>query len=186
MSEQQTVEVQDVKQDTTSTASEEKQSVKEVPYARFSELVDEKNTLKVELDSLKKEAKQQAENRKLKEMESKGEYDKIMANMTSKLEVAETKAKAFDTYQASRRESLLSQLPEDDRAIYDGLPLAKLEVHVSKVNTKPSPASVDNSKPTSTGGYATYEEWAQLDPKGYKKANDPQASGGIKIGYGGD
>ena len=135
MSEQQTVEVQDVKQDTTSTASEEKQSVKEVPYARFSELVDEKNTLKVELDSLKKEAKQQAENRKLKEMESKGEYDKIMADMTSKLEVAEKKANAFDEYQASRRESLLSQLPEDDRAIYDGLPLAKLEVHVDRVNT---------------------------------------------------
>ena len=184
MSEQQTVAVHDVKQDTTSTASEEKQSVNQVPYARFSEMVDEKNTLKVELDSLRKEAKQQSENRKLKEMESKGEYDKIMADMTSKLEVAENKANAFDEYQASRRESLLSQLPEDDRAIYDGLPLAKLEVHVSKVNTKPSPASVDNSTPTSTGGYSSFEEWATLDPKGYKKANDPQTSGKIKIGYG--
>ena len=184
MSEQQTVEVQDVKQDTASTASEEKQSVKEVPYARFSELVDEKNTLKVELDSLKKEAKQQAENRKLKDMEAKGEYEKIMADMTSKLEVAEKKAKAFDTYQASRRESLLSKLPEDDRAIYDGLPLEKLEVHVDKFNAKPSPASVDNSNPSSTGGYASFEEWAQLDPKGYAKANNPQTSGKIKIGYG--
>jgi len=183
MSEQQTVEVQDVKQDTTSTASEEKQSVKEVPYARFSELVDEKNTLKVELDSLKKEAKQQAENRKLKEMESKGEYDKIMANMTSKLEVAETKAKAFDTYQASRRESLLSKLPEDDRAIYDGLPLEKLEVHVSKVNTKPSPASVDNSKPSSMGGYSSFAEWAALDPKGYEKSNNTLAGTGVKIAF---
>jgi len=183
MSEQQTVEVQDVKQDTTSTASEEKQSVKEVPYARFSELVDEKNTLKVELDSLKKEAKQQAENRKLKEMESKGEYDKIMANMTSKLEVAETKAKAFDTYQASRRESLLSKLPEDDRAIYDGLPLEKLEVHVSKVNTKPSPASVDNSKPSSTGGYSSFAELAALDPKGYEKSNNTLAGTGVKIAF---
>ena len=183
MSEQQTVEVQDVKQDTASTASEEKQSVKEVPYARFSELVDEKNTLKVELDSLRKEAKQQSENRKLKEMESKGEYDKIMANMTSKLEVAETKAKAFDTYQASRRESLLSKLPEDDRAIYDGLPLEKLEVHVSKVNTKPSPASVDNSKPSSMGGYSSFAEWAALDPKGYEKSNNTLAGTGVKIAF---
>jgi phage-related minor tail protein len=183
MSEEKTVEVQDVKQDTTETASE-KQTVNQVPYSRFSEMVDEKNTLKVELDSLKKEAKQQAENRKLKEMESKGEYDKIMAEMTSKLESAETKAKAFDDYQASRRESLLSKLPEDDRAIYDGLSLEKLEVHVDRVSTKPSPASVDNSTPTSTGGYASFEEWATLDPKGYKKANDPQTSGKIKIGYG--
>ena len=41
------VEVQDVKQDTATTAGEEKQSVNSIPYARFSELVDEKNTLKV-------------------------------------------------------------------------------------------------------------------------------------------
>ncbi len=184
MSEEKTVEAQDVKESTTESAGEKKQTVESVPYARFSEMVDEKNTLKVELDSLKKEAKQQAENRKLKEMESKGEYDKIMAEMTSKLESAETKAKAFDDYQASRRESLLSKLPEDDRAIYDGLPLEKLEVHVDKFNAKPSPASVDNSKPTSTGGYASFEEWAQLDPKGYAKANNPQTSGKIKIGYG--
>ena len=183
MSEQQ-VEVPDVKQDTAPTASEEKQPVNQVPYARFSELVDEKNTLKVELDTMKKSAKEQAESRKLKQMEDKGEYDQIMANMTSKLEVAEKKAQAFDDYQVTKRESLLSELPEEDRAIYDGLSLEKLEVHVEKVSTAPSPASVDNSKPTSTGGYASFEEWATVDPDGYKRANNPQTSGSIKIGYG--
>ena len=183
MSEQQ-VEVPDVKQDTADTASEEKQPVNQVPYARFSELVDEKNTLKIELDTIKKSAREQAESRKLKEMESKGEYDQIMADMTSKLEVAEKKAQAFDDYNVTKRESLLSKLPEEDRAIYDGLSLEKLEVHVEKVSTTPSPASVDNSKPTSTGGYASFEEWASVDPDGYKKANNPQTSGNIKIGYG--
>jgi len=182
--EEQQVEVQDVKQDTADTASEEKQPVNQVPYARFSELVDEKNTLKVELDSIRKDAKEQAEARKLKEMESKGEYDKIMADMSSKLEAAQTKANAFDEYQVTKRESLLSKLPEEDRAIYDGLPLEKLEAHVEKVNTTPSPASVDNSKPTETGGYASFEEWATLDPKGYERANNSQSSGDIKIGYG--
>jgi hypothetical protein len=59
-----------------------------------------------------------------------------------------------------------------------------LEVHVKKVNTMPSPASVDNSKPTTTGGYASFEEWATLDPGGYKKANNNQTDGSIKIGYG--
>ena len=113
------VEVPDVKQDTTTVASEEKQPVSNVPYARFSEIVDEKNTLKVELDSIRKQSKEQAENRKLKDMEEKGEYEKIMADMTSKLQTAETKAKAFDDYQASRRESLLSKLPEEDRDVYD-------------------------------------------------------------------
>ncbi len=42
MSEEQKVEVEDVKHDTTDTASEEKQPVNQVPYARFSEMVDEK------------------------------------------------------------------------------------------------------------------------------------------------
>lgn len=183
MSEQQ-VEVPDVKQDTATTASEEKQPVNQVPYARFSGLVDEKNALKVELDTFRKDAKEQAESRKLKEMESKGEYEQIMANMTTKLEAAEKKANAFDEYNVTKRESLLSKLPEEDRAIYDGLSLEKLEAHVEKVSTTPSPASVDNSKPTSTGGYASFEEWASLDPSGYKKANNPQTSGNIKIGYG--
>ena len=80
MSEQQ-VEVQDVKQDTADTASEEKQPVNNVPYARFSEIVDEKNTLKVELDSFRRNAKEQAETTKLKDMESKGEYEKIMTDI---------------------------------------------------------------------------------------------------------
>jgi len=182
MSETQTVDVPDVKQD--KVAEPEKQSVDQVPYSRFKELIDEKNTLKVQLDSLNKEAKQQAENRKLKDMESKGEYEKIMSDMTSKLETAEKKANAFDEYQATRRESLLSKLPEEDRGIYDGLSLEKLEAHVDKFSSKPNPANVDNSKPTETGGYATYAEWAALDPKGYEKANSPQTSGKIKIGYG--
>ena len=185
MSEEQKVEVEDVKHDTADTASEEKQPVNQVPNARFREMVDEKNTLKVELDALKKNASEDAENRKLKEMESKGEYDKIMTEMNTKYEVAKKKADAFDEYQVTKRESLLEKLEEEDRAIYSELSLNKLEAHVEKVTTKPSPASVDNSKPTSTGGYASFEEWASVDPEGYKRANTPQNSGDIKIGYGG-
>ena len=173
---------QDVKQSPADAPSEEKTA--QVPYARFKELVDAKNAVKTQLEELQTSIKTQTEERKLKELEAKGEYETILTDMKSKLATAETKANAFDTYQESRRESLLSKIPEDDRAIYDGLSLEKLEVHVDKVNAKPSPASVDNSKPTSTGGYATFEEWAQLDPQGYKQANDPQKSGGIKIGYG--
>jgi len=178
------VEVPDVKQESAEVASEPKQPIDQVPYARFKELVDEKNTMKTEYESLKNKIKGESEARQLKEMESKGEYDKIMADMNARLETSEKKSKAWDEYQATRRDSLLSKLPEDDRAVYDGLPLDKLELHVDKFTTKPSPASVDNSQATSTGGYATFEEWAAVDPKGYKKANEPQTSGKIKIAYG--
>ena len=178
------VETPDVKQESTTVASEPKQPIDQVPYARFKELVDEKNTMKADYESLRSKVKGESESRQLKEMESKGEYDKIMADMNARLETSEKKSKAWDEYQATRRDSLLSKLPEDDRAVYDGLPLEKLELHVDKFTMKPSPASVDNSQPTSTGGYASYEEWAALDPGGYKKANDPQTSGKIKIAYG--
>jgi len=178
------VEVPDVKQESAEVASEPKQPIDQVPYARFKELVDEKNTMKTEYESLKNKIKGESEARQLKEMESKGEYDKIMADMNARLETSEKKSKAWDEYQATRRDALLSKLPEDDRAVYDGLPLDKLELHVDKFTTKPSPASVDNSQATSTGGYATFEEWAAVDPKGYKKANEPQTSGKIKIAYG--
>ena len=57
MSEKQ-VEVQDEKQDTATTASEEKQVVNSVPYARFNELVAEKNELKSQLDSINKKMKE--------------------------------------------------------------------------------------------------------------------------------
>ena len=169
MEEQQSVS-QDVKETPAEVVGEEKQPVASVPYARFSEVNDEKRTLKVELDSMKKNIKKEAEKRKLQEMESKGEYDKIMVDMTSKLEVSEKKAQAFDDYQASRRESLLSKLPEEDRATYDGLPLDKLEVHVDKFTSKPNPANVDNSSPSMASGYSSDLEFAIQDPEGYEKS----------------
>ena len=130
--------------------------------------------------------KEDSEATKLKQMEDKGEYDKIMSDMNQKLEVAEKKATAFDEYQTNRRDSLLSKLPEEDRAVYSGLSLDNLEVHVDKVITNPKPKQVDNSIPGTKMGYSSMEEWAHTDPDGYEKANNPQTSGNIKIAYSGE
>ncbi len=171
---------------TSGTDNRETELLREVMQKkeRLNSAIERSDTLQAKYDELKKQITDKEESRKIKQMEEKGEYDKIIADMSSKLETSEKKSKAWDEYQSNRRETLLAVLPEDERAVYGKLPLTELEFHVSKVNTKPSPASVDNSKPTSTGGYASFEEWATLDPKGYKKANDPQTSGKIKIGYG--
>jgi len=184
MSEQES-QVPDVKMEPAEVASEPKQPIEQVPYARFKELIDEKNTMKSEFESLQKKIKGENEARAIKDLEAKGEYEKIMADMSAKLETAETKSKAWDEYQATRRESLLSKLPEEDRKIYEGMPLSNLESHVDKFTKTPSTVSVDNSTPSSTGGYASFEEWAAVDPDGYEKENNPQTSGKIKIGYGG-
>ena len=194
--ENETVQVQDVKEDTTS-ASEEKQIANSVPYARFKEKVTAYNELKTENEFLKKEKKERSEAIKLKQMEEKGEYDKIVSDMkkkhdkimsdvTQELEGYKKKATAHDEYQANRRDSLLSKLPEDDRAIYDELSTEKLEVHVDKVITNPKPKQVDNSIPGTKMGYSSMEEWAHTDPEGYEKANNPQTSGSIKVAYGND
>ena len=183
--EEQQVESQDVKEAAVETDNEEKQSVDGVPYARFQEVNDAKNTLRDELDALKQTIEKEAEDRKLKELESKGEYETIMKEMKGKLDMANRKAAAFDEYQATRRDTLLSVLPEDDREIYDGLPLEKLEVHVERLKTRPKPASTDNTKPSAMGGFTSFEEWAAADPKGYEQATTAQTSGNIKIGYGG-
>jgi len=183
--EEQQVENQDVKEIPVEADNEEKQAVDSIPYSRFQEVNDAKNTLRDELDTLKQTIENDKEDRKLKELESKGEYETIMQEMKGKLDMANRKAAAFDEYQTNRRDALLSLLPEEDRDVYDGLPLEKLELHVERIKTRPKPASTDNAKPSAMGGFATYEEWAAFDPDGYEKANNAQTSGKIKVGYGG-
>jgi alanyl-tRNA synthetase len=164
------VEVQDVKQDTAPAASEEKQSVEAVPYARFKELVDERNTFKSELSDLKSQIEQQGKERKQKELEARGEYDKVVTQMQTDLDKYKTKAEAFDSYQTNRREALLSQLSEDDRDIYADMNLEKLEAHVTKVAQRPAAvAKTAKAGSADFGGYNSMSEFALKDPAGYKK-----------------
>ncbi len=178
--EEKQVEVQDEKQDTATTASEEKQTVNTVPYARFSELVDEKNSLKSELNEIKKSIANDKESRRMKELESKGEYDQAISEMTNKYESAQKKADAFDQYQATRREALLSKLQEDDREIYADMRLEKLEAHVDKVSNRPA-SKVQVGKPgrENTGGFESLKEFALKDPDGYKKMRNEKKKASI-------
>ena len=171
------VKVQDTAQEltakglnTSGTDSRETELLREVMQKkeRLNSAIERSDTLQAKYDELKKQITDKEESRKIKQMEEKGEYDKIIADMSSKLETSEKKSKAWDEYQSNRRETLLAVLPEDDRAIYDGLSLEKLEVHVDKFNSKPNPAAVDNSKPSEMGGYSSNLEYAIRDPEGYE------------------
>ena len=71
--EEQQVENQDVKEIPVEADNEEKQAVDSIPYSRFQEVNDAKNTLRDELDTLRQEIESDKEDRKLKELESKGE-----------------------------------------------------------------------------------------------------------------
>ena len=159
-------------QNTSGTDNRDSELLREVMQKkeRLNSAMERAETLQSKYDVLQKQIADEKESNKIKEMESKGEYDKIMADMASKLEASEKKSVAWDEYQSNRRTALLEKLPEEDRTIYDGLSLNKLEAHVDKFNSKSSPARVDNSKPSETGGYGSALDFAVNDPQGYEKA----------------
>ena len=73
----------------------------------------------------------EAEERRQKLLEEKGEFDTVKTELQQKLEAAESKAAAWEEYQAGRREALVAKLADDKlREIADALPLDKLEAFV--------------------------------------------------------
>ena len=160
-------------------ASVDKQNVDQVPYPRFKELVDEKNTLKAQVDEINKKIKFDTDEREQNELAKKGEFETLVADLKTKLESANTKAEAFDIYQEKERERLLSKLPEDDRDTYKDMGLSSLSVHVDKVSTRST--SVTSGRPGrgEYGGYESAVEHALKDPEGYKKSRENQQKNSI-------
>ena len=131
-------------------------------------------------DSLQQEIKEI----RTKQLEEQNDYKtladerkSIIDEQNAELEINRAEIKA-------EVESLLSDFSDEDRETFNGLPLKQLRAVHNKMTLKPNPVSIDNSKPSSMGGYSSFPEWAAADPKGYRKANNLQTSGKIKIGYG--
>lgn len=157
------VKDQDVKQDPVNTdennsASTEQQD-NSIPYSRFKEVNDSKKELETKLA----EFESAEEKRRQSELEKKGEYETLVSDLRTKLEKAETKANAFDEYQSARRDALLSKLDENDRDIYGGLSLDKLEAHVERISNKPK---IQSGKPGKPSGFQTIRDAADALMKG--------------------
>ena len=135
---------------------------------KLQKAVEERDTLKSELDSINSKIKKDDETRKIKELEEKGEYQKIIDDMTIKLETAESDQKEWLEFKAKRREDLLSKLPEDDREIYNKLPLSDLDSHVKKVSKASIVPGVDNSSPLSAQA-GNSGDWTKLNEEERKK-----------------
>ena len=113
-----------------------------IPYARFKEINDKLNATEEKLTKIQADK----EDSHKKELEKQGEYKTLLSETELKLEAANIKAVEWDAYQEVTRKRLIEQFPEEDRDIYEGLPLEKLEKAVSKISgTK---LSVDGSLPT--------------------------------------
>ena len=173
-------------------ASKNNVSEGNIPQSRFNEVNTQKNEYKTQnadlqsqLDKMKAD-KETARNQKL---EQDGEYKKLLEEANAKLEKSSVVVKEYEEYKTNKRNSLMESLTEDtDKSIAESLPLDKLELYVSKVNkTSSLPTNTNraaNNQPVGEmGGYASYAEWAEKDPEGYKRDNQSNSAKGITIGY---
>ena len=165
-------QVQDVKEEQAEQQGEKDVAVDNVPYGRFKEVIKEKNSMKAELETLKTQVFKEAEERKLKEMEAKGEYESALEMVRQEsLKKDDVIAKqneelsGFRTQYDTERDSLLTQLSDEDKAVYGGLTNAQLQAHINKNKSNNIP-SVDNSMPDSTQGYRNLVDAARDFQKG--------------------
>ena len=170
------------------------QADKNVPYDRFQEVVQSKNematqigTLQAQIDKMSADNKSKAEAKLVED----GKLKEALDIVTRERDDFKTTSDQWNTYQTEKRESLMSKLTTDeDKSIGEGLTdLNKLETYVNKVVTVNAPststARATTGKAGDMGGYSSYAEWAEKDPKGYQESNNTVKGSGIKIGYGG-
>lgn len=161
-----TMDVKPINPDDTDVVKTDNQTI---PYSRFKEVNDELKDMKTKLS----EFQSKEEKAKQKKLEEEGKYREIIADKDSVVNKLANENEALKGYQESRRETLLSLLPESDRDIYSGLELINLEKHVDKLKQKQS-VTIDGSTPTREGqgdfgGYSSRTEYATKDPEGYAK-----------------
>ena len=194
MSEENKVETQTQGDQNTVTNDSTQAEPKNVPYDRFQEVVSSKNEmagqigkLQAQIDKMNSDNKSKAEAKMVED----GKLKEALDIVTKERDSYKTQSDQWTTYQADKRESLMSKLTNDeDKSIAEGLSdLNKLETYVNKVVNVNAPststARATTGKAGDFGGYSSYAEWAEKDPKGYQESNNTVQGSGIKIGYGG-
>ena len=188
------VDVQTNSNENTETNPSTETSNKNVPYDRFEEVVASKNEmagqigkLQAQIDKMNQDNKSRAEAKMVED----GKLKEALDIVTQERDSFKTQSEQWNKYQTDKRENLMSKLTDDtDKSIAEGLTdLSKLETYVNKVVTVNAPststARATTGKVGDMGGYSSYAEWAEKDPKGYQEANNTVKGSGIKIGYGG-
>ncbi len=178
-------------EDTQDNNNSTQADTKNVPYDRFAEVNQAKNDLagqvgklQAQIDKMNQTSKQQEEAKMIED----GKLKEALDIVKKERDDFKVQAEQWNTYQTNKRESLMGKLTEDDdKSIAEGLSLDKLEKYVNKVVNVSAPstssARATTGKAGEMGGYSSYAEWAQKDPKGYQEANSTIKGTDIKIGY---
>ena len=162
---------------------------KNVPYDRFQEVVQSKNEmagqigkLQSQIDKMNADSKSRAEAKMVED----GKLKEALDLVTKERDTFKGQSEQWATYQADKRESLMSKLTDDtDKNIAEGLgDLNKLESYVNKVVNVNAPstskARATTGKVGEFGGYGTVEEFAQKDPRGFEAHLQENVKGYIK------
>ena len=161
----------------------------EAPIADASVIAESKKYRKRSQASEARVAELEAKINSIKDdrLKEQNKFQELYEQTKSELDTVKPVAEKWTNYEATERESLLNQVPEDEKADWENSPLNLLKKYVAKSTIKTNnPSHVDNlsrGKTTEFGGYESYPEWAQKDPEGYVQANNTLQGNNIKIGY---
>ena len=140
-----------------------------VPYARFNEVTKQNKALQEQIN--KENEKREAD--RVKRMEEEGKTQELYAESQIKLKSLEEKVAHYEAVEQQERETLLGQLPEEDREVYGKLPTPDLKKHMSKVSQ--TAVSTDKSAPvrgTNLKVKDTNEIWDMSDNNKRKNWSD--------------
>jgi len=166
-----------VSNDSTKAETNDQQGI---PKARLDEVVAQKHKAVDEANSYKsqlEELQEKQENARKKDLEKQGEYKTLLDEANAKIEKLSGVAEEYNTYKTNKRASLMESITNDeDKSIAEDLSLDKLEKFANRV-TQTNTVGTPNQRPANStkgtgdyGGYSSWAEYAQKDPKGASEA----------------
>ena len=171
------VDDNNAKNDSTKAETNDQQGI---PKARLDEVVAQKHKAVDEANSYKsqlEELQEKQENARKKDLEKQGEYKTLLDEANAKIEKLSGVAEEYNTYKTNKRASLMESITNDeDKSIAEDLSLDKLEKFANRV-TQTNTVGTPNQRPANStkgtgdyGGYSSWAEYAQKDPKGASEA----------------
>ena len=169
----------------------------DVPYDRFQEVNAQKKDYMKQVESMQTKLNEiEASNAQAREekMKKNEEYETLLTEKNAEIEKLTEVSNQWNTYQETKRTSLMEQLPDEQKEFGEGMSLEKLDKFVSTnvQSVNPNAGKTNSQRQGVTpnggefGGYSSMGEWAENDPISYAAHNHTPSAKGIKIGYGGE
>ena len=119
----------------------------------------------------------QVEETRQKQMEEQNQWQQLAEERAAKIAELEPIVVSAKEQEDAMRAELLKDFDEENRATFSDLSLPKLKVVRDKLFNNSSKVAVDNSSPSSHGGYSSALDFVLNDPEGYEKSKKTNTFG---------